>query len=379
MRHTLKVSTFDLTFQVIAFVSMAFILISVINFSLATLPTMHQNPSIRVVERICGAWFTFEILLRLAFCPSVKILFQSPMTWVDVGALLPFYLNFVLNMHKLELGLLVVLRLLRVFRLFRYSGRLQVMALALKGSFHELCLLFLIMLISVFFFSTLIHYAEYRNGNSMKSFQNIPASFWWTVVTLTTVGYGDVTPETWLGKVVGGLCAIWGVLMIALPISIVNSNFSLYYSHGQALRRLPKKTTRNPLSPSIRRYLDYYNTISQLSLNCRHKRERGLTGKGASFSDDMLHQDLGNGLNAHDTRTYKRRCTGSIPTRSFTSRNLDGTVEIPLMPTDWAVNIELSDNEAGGLFQDNSLEEVGFSQSHAAMLRNKHDSSYVLQ
>ena len=362
--------------QVIAIISMAFIIVSVLDFSLATIPIIPLKSTFNVIEHVCGAWFTLELLLRFAFCPSIKALLKQPLTWVDIGALLPFYLNFVLSMYKTEFGALIALRLLRVFRLFRFSGRLQVLALALKGSLNELGLLLLIMVISVFFFSTLVHYTEYRERSGNKSFQSIPASFWWTVVTLTTVGYGDVTPETWPGKVVGGLCAIWGVLMIALPISIVNSNFSLYYSHGQALMRLPKKTMRYPFSPSIKRYLDYYDTISQLSLNCRHERERSSSGKSiidpSPSAHELLHyttQAIRSRSLAHGLPMHTRRC----PNNAGDYLSSIDTVNISLMPSDWAINIEESSgNEFEETHDKPPLEDVFPSGSHTSKCNGRH-------
>jgi len=61
---------------------------------------------------------------------------------------------------------------------------------------------------------------------------------------MTTVGYGDLTPQTWPGKIIGGACAVCGVLIVALPISVIGSNFSLYYAHAQARLKLPVKQHR---------------------------------------------------------------------------------------------------------------------------------------
>ena len=79
-------------------------------------------------------------------------------------------------------------------------------------------------------------------------FQSIPESFWWSLVTMTTVGYGDIVPVTWVGKIIGGACSICGLLVIALPISIIGSNFNLYYAHAQARLKLPKKRNKVLLS-----------------------------------------------------------------------------------------------------------------------------------
>jgi len=72
----------------------------------------------------------------------------------------------------------------------------------------------------------------------------IPVGLWWAIVTMTTVGYGDMTPKTYLGMFVGSLCALTGVLTIALPVPVIVSNFALFYSHTQARAKLPKRRRR---------------------------------------------------------------------------------------------------------------------------------------
>lgn len=75
----------------------------------------------------------------------------------------------------------------------------------------------------------------------MSDFASIPETFWWAVITMTTVGYGDVYPKSPYGKMIGTVCACVGVLIVALPVSVIGSNFTLFYSHAQAQLKLPKK------------------------------------------------------------------------------------------------------------------------------------------
>lgn len=113
----------------------------------------------------------------------------------------------------------------------------------LKASFHELVLLLLILLIPVVMFSSIVYYIEIMM-NKQSLFSSVPQSFWWCLITMTTVGYGDLTPQTWPGKIIGGACAVCGVLIVALPISVIGSNFNLYYAHAQARLKLPMKQHR---------------------------------------------------------------------------------------------------------------------------------------
>ena len=81
-----------------------------------------------------------------------------------------------------------------------------------------------------------VYYAERIQPNPQNDFNSIPLGLWWALVTMTTVGYGDMVPKTYLGMFVGALCALGGVLTVALPVPVIVSNFEMYYSHTQVKR-----------------------------------------------------------------------------------------------------------------------------------------------
>lgn len=189
-----------------------------------------------IVETICICWFSFELMIRFATCPDKGHFFKDMMNIIDFFAILPYFITLGTELAKTEnapgpsLAIVRVIRLVRVFRVFklsRHSKGLQILGQTLKASLRELALLIFFLFIGVVLFSSAIYFAEVDNPGT--SFTSIPEAFWWAVVSMTTVGYGDMYPETVGGKLVGTMCAIAGVLTISLPVPVIVSNFSYFY------------------------------------------------------------------------------------------------------------------------------------------------------
>lgn len=169
------------------------------------------------------------------------------MNAIDLMAIMPYFITLGTIVNKVpdpvhtgagadseqpgaSLAILRVIRLVRVFRIFklsRHSKGLQILGMTLKASLRELGLLMFFLLIGVILFSSAIYYAE--AGSERSYFKSIPDAFWWAVVTMTTVGYGDMVPHDFWGKIVGSLCAIAGVLTLSLPVPVIVSNFNYFY------------------------------------------------------------------------------------------------------------------------------------------------------
>lgn len=248
--------------RAIAVVSVMVILVSIGMFCLETLPKFRGSGDVLsrqatangttvegwdgsqftdpffLLETLCVAWFSFELFMRFMSCPSKYAFYKNIMNTIDIIAIIPYFitLGLLLAEHQAnaqEAGSLAVIRVLRIvrvlriFKLSRHSKGLQILGRTLNASMRELGLLIFFLIIGVVIFSSAAFFAELDDPES--SFTSIPESFWWAVVTMTTVGYGDMSPITVGGKIVGSMCAVAGVLTIALPVPVIVSNFSYFY------------------------------------------------------------------------------------------------------------------------------------------------------
>tara|TARA_R110002096_G_scaffold405001_1_gene602922 strand:- start:333 stop:977 length:645 start_codon:yes stop_codon:yes gene_type:complete len=143
------------------------------------------------------------------------------MAMVDLIVILPFYIGLFFT---IDLRILRVLRLLRIFKLGRYSSAMQMLVQAFKQEYRILLAAFSILLIMMILAASGIYLIE--KDIQPEKFGSIPAAMWWAITTLTTVGYGDVTPITPWGKFFGGTITLLGMGMVALPAGILASSFS---------------------------------------------------------------------------------------------------------------------------------------------------------
>ena len=144
------------------------------------------------------------------------------MAVIDLLAILPFYLPLL----SLDFRFLRIVRLVRVFRiakLGRYSKAVQTLGRVFRAKAAQLAIATSFILMLLVIASSLMYYAEH--DDQPEQFSSIPASMWWGVTTLTTVGYGDVIPVTGLGKVIASIMAILGIGMFALPTGILGAGF----------------------------------------------------------------------------------------------------------------------------------------------------------
>ncbi|XP_068104907.1 A-type voltage-gated potassium channel KCND1 [Hyperolius riggenbachi] len=237
-------STMALVFY---YVTGFFIAVSVIANVVETVPC--RPPAGRLKELPCGEkyWlafvcmdtacvliFTCEYLMRLFAAPSRCKFMRSVMSIIDVVAIMPYYIGLVMPDNDDVSGAFVTLRVFRVFRIFKFSRHsqgLRILGYTLKSCASELGFLLFSLTMAIIIFATVMFYAE--KGTSKTKFTSIPAAFWYTIVTMTTLGYGDMVPDTIAGKIFGSICSLSGVLVIALPVPVIVSNFSRIYHQNQ--------------------------------------------------------------------------------------------------------------------------------------------------
>ncbi|XP_029989799.1 potassium voltage-gated channel subfamily D member 3-like [Sphaeramia orbicularis] len=198
------------------------------------------------MDTACVMIFTVEYLLRLFAAPSRYRFMRSVMSIIDVVAILPYYIGLVMTNNEDVSGAFVTLRVFRVFRIFKFSRHsqgLRILGYTLKSCASELGFLLFSLTMAIIIFATVMFYAE--KGSSSSKFTSIPASFWYTIVTMTTLGYGDMVPKTIAGKIFGSICSLSGVLVIALPVPVIVSNFSrIYHQNQRADKRRAQKKAR---------------------------------------------------------------------------------------------------------------------------------------
>ncbi|MAE44493.1 MAG: cyclic nucleotide-binding protein [Magnetovibrio sp.] len=178
--------------------------------------------------------FTIEYLSRLWVCTENKIAATgghpiivrlkyalTPGALIDLVAFLPFYLSMFLT---IDLRFMRIFRLMRLLKLTRYSPALESFATVIRSESRTLGAAVLVMAILLVFAASFVYLLEKKT--QPEAFASIPHSMWWALATLTTVGYGDVTPATLGGKLFGAVIMILGIGMFALPTGILATGFS---------------------------------------------------------------------------------------------------------------------------------------------------------
>lgn len=195
----------------------------------------------RILETVSVVIFTIEYLLRVWVSdlhkPNLKswkarILFMaSAMAIIDLLAILPFYLPFIVSVDLRVLRILRLLRLTRILKINRYTDAMTVVVTVLKNKKEQLLSSFFVALMLLVLSSVLMYNAE--NEAQPELFSSIIHTMWWAVATLTSVGYGDIFPVTEFGKLLAAFIAIIGTGIVAIPTGIIAAGFTEVINHKE--------------------------------------------------------------------------------------------------------------------------------------------------
>jgi voltage-gated potassium channel len=211
-----------------------FIILNVVGVILETEPGLFArfHTVFTTFERVSLGVFTVEYALRLWSCtadPRYAHPVGGRLRWavsfmgvVDLLSFAPGYLPGVVDTRSLRI--LRMFRLLRIFKLGRYADSVSSIGRVLRSKKEELVIAVLTVASILLIAATLMYFVE--NAAQPDKFGSIPATMWWAIITLTTVGYGDVYPITPVGKLLGAIIAVLGVGMVALPAGILASGFA---------------------------------------------------------------------------------------------------------------------------------------------------------
>lgn len=213
--------------KVFDIVLLVFIVLSVIAVSLESVPSLTDGfkKSFLVAEWIFTIFFTVEYILRLYSVYKPAKYATSFFGIIDLAAILPTYLSLFFPGSQ-SLIVIRALRLMRVFRIFKMMNFLnhgKVIADALKNSRPKILIFMTFILVIVCIFGSLMYLVE---GATNEQFDSIPRSMYWAIVTMTTVGYGDISPSTNLGQFISAIIMLLGYAVIAVPTGIVSSEIS---------------------------------------------------------------------------------------------------------------------------------------------------------
>uniref|UniRef100_A0A3Q1F8Q8 A-type voltage-gated potassium channel KCND1 n=1 Tax=Acanthochromis polyacanthus TaxID=80966 RepID=A0A3Q1F8Q8_9TELE len=286
-------STMALVFY---YVTGFFIAVSVIANVVETVPCRPPKGSVKdlpcgekyqlaffCMDTACVLIFTFEYLMRLFAAPSRCKFMRSVMSVIDVVAIMPYYIGLVMPENEDVSGAFVTLRVFRVFRIFKFSRHsqgLRILGYTLKSCASELGFLLFSLTMAIIIFATVMFYAE--KGTKGSTFTSIPASFWYTIVTMTTLGYGDMVPNTIAGKIFGSICSLSGVLVIALPVPVIVSNFSRIYHQNQRADKMRAQQVR----------VSRFTFSLVLECLCWSHNPSVLTETNHEFTDEMTYSEL---------------------------------------------------------------------------------------
>lgn len=367
------------------------ILLSTTSFCVETVPTLHKRYEgvFSAIEIFSVAVFTIELLARMTCTPHFSSFFSSSLNVVDVLAVTPFYLELIVAstssaslLDASSSSILRATRLVRIFRLLkvgRYLAWLRVFGRTMRTSLGPLGMVLYVSLIAILLFSSSMYYfergvwdptmprpaveasasserrmlevltegglsgAQAMSGTELgawvnpdtgllTSFQSIPASFWWCIISMTGVGYGDMAPATAAGKCLACAAFFSGILLSAVPISVISANFHTEY---ESMKRLQGITDTHAQQPPPSAYPVTFSGPAAVvvgggvsgSTTRQHDVEEMQNRLGSAWSEPFLRSAL------QVVRNGRRKLMTDIKAKELVSREY-GTTDLTCLVAD---------------------------------------------
>ncbi len=216
-------------------VLLVLILISVFAVLIESVPAWRAiiGKELYIIEWVFTVLFSIEYILRIAVHPKPWRYITSKWGIIDLVSLLPTFLMLTPMFYSYAtLRIIRALRLLRIFRILklsRFSSESQALAHSLKASYYKIMVFLFFVIMMIVIAGTLMYVIE----GGEHGFDSIPASIYWAIVTVTTVGFGDITPHTDIGKFLASVMMILGYAIIAIPTGLISVEMSKYKPDGE--------------------------------------------------------------------------------------------------------------------------------------------------
>ncbi|XP_064642670.1 potassium voltage-gated channel subfamily C member 3-like [Lineus longissimus] len=225
------------------------------------LRSRYEDIATRIPAIALNAILTIEIVVRFVVCPEKRNFLKSLLNWVDIVATISSWNSLLIFSGRgpleytsgtdLYVVLVIMLPTLRVFSILRlarcFTGT-RIVLLVLRRSLPELVTLIAFLSVGMVIYAFLFYLAELKFEGS--DITDIPRGIWLAIITMTTVGYGDIRPVTFPGCIVGGMCAVTGIVLTGLAIPIISGNFNLYYRDVNHCLQKQKESAQESSSTS---------------------------------------------------------------------------------------------------------------------------------
>lgn len=273
--QTMEDPSFSPLARIISISIMLLIFVSIVTYIVETMPEVRSVSSeLATVESFCIIVFTVEYVVRLVVSPDKLEFFKGALNAVDLVSIVPWYVDALVDDAE-DSGTTAVLRIFRlvrvtrIFKISRYISWIKLITFAVVNSIAPLGMAIFITLIATVILGSAMYYIERGTWDPHQrvylthlgtptAFVSIPEACWWCIITMTTVGYGDVAPVSSIGKALACATSLSGIVLLAIPISVFSANFAKQYSlllKKRALQQEQGKDLKRQISMAMPRHL----------------------------------------------------------------------------------------------------------------------------